>query len=140
LEDAKTYQIAHEAEHTLTHAVLKLSSALIRACPATNSTSTNVQHCGYSSLREKTAIIPLGRDRISEDPFVPSGGRLAEEGRNLDGVNSQRWLTAAAVHLKQGSDGAELKDGTGCAGVLPVSPRWPAWNAITGCLLIGRRL
>jgi divalent metal cation (Fe/Co/Zn/Cd) transporter len=56
LEDwglTKAYQIAHDAEHTLTHAVPKLSSALIHACPATNSTSTNVQHCSYSGLREK---------------------------------------------------------------------------------------
>jgi divalent metal cation (Fe/Co/Zn/Cd) transporter len=53
LEDlglTKAYQIAHDAEHTLTHAVPKLSSALIHACTATNS---NVQHCSYSGLREK---------------------------------------------------------------------------------------
>ena len=30
-----------------------MRSALIHACPATNSTSTNVQHCGYSGLREE---------------------------------------------------------------------------------------
>jgi hypothetical protein len=48
----KAYQIAHDAEHTLTHAVPKLSSALIHACTTTNSTSTNVQHCSYSGLRE----------------------------------------------------------------------------------------
>ena len=56
LEDGgltKAYQIAHDAEHTLMDGVPKLSRALIHACPATNSTSTNVQHCSYSGLREE---------------------------------------------------------------------------------------
>ena len=36
---AEAHRIAHEAEHTLTHAVPKLSSALVHAYPATTATS-----------------------------------------------------------------------------------------------------
>src|SRR6185312_4354398 len=93
-------QIAHDAEHTLTHAVPKLSSALIHACPATNSTSTNVQHCSYSGLREKLHYSHLAatESRKTLSVWWPTG----REGRNLDAMNSQRCLTAVSKRDGQG--------------------------------------
>src|SRR4029077_3660951 len=84
LEDGgltKAYQIAHDAEHRLFSP--PPPPAPMSTTAATPASARNRSNPTWPRPKSRRAL------------FVPSRGRLAEEGRNPGAVNSQRRLTAA---------------------------------------------
>ena len=80
---ADAHRIAHEAEHTLTHAVPKLSSALVHAYPATRLTTELAKVLRSQSLAFRGAIPRL--PRIARAARFRLRGRRIVRGSGLAG-------------------------------------------------------